>query len=41
MEGWRVEVGYPEDREEAERRLREDYDPDAATEEEGATAALE
>ncbi|PSP82406.1 UTP--glucose-1-phosphate uridylyltransferase [Halobacteriales archaeon QS_1_68_17] len=23
MEGWRIDVGYPEDREEAERRLRE------------------
>jgi glucose-1-phosphate thymidylyltransferase len=24
MDGWRIDVGYPEDREEAERRLRED-----------------
>ena len=29
MDGWRIDVGYPEDREEAERRLREGYDPDA------------
>jgi hypothetical protein len=34
-------VGYPEDRDEAERRLQEGYDPNAATEEEGATAASE
>ena len=26
MEGWRVDVGYPEDRDEAERRLREGDD---------------
>jgi len=24
MDGWRIDVGYPEDREEAERRIRED-----------------
>ena len=26
MNGWRVDVGYPEDREKAERRLQEGYD---------------
>jgi len=30
MDGWRIDVGYPEDREEAERRIRgEAVDPDA------------
>jgi glucose-1-phosphate thymidylyltransferase len=24
MDGWRIDVGYPEDREAAERRLREE-----------------
>jgi len=28
LEGWRIDVGYPEDREEAERRLREGYEAD-------------
>ncbi|SFR41381.1 UTP--glucose-1-phosphate uridylyltransferase AglF [Halogeometricum limi] len=26
LEGWRIDVGYPEDRDEAERRLREEAD---------------
>ncbi|MFC6875021.1 UTP--glucose-1-phosphate uridylyltransferase AglF [Halobellus marinus] len=26
MNGWRIDVGYPEDRDEAERRLEEDYE---------------
>ena len=25
MDGWRIDVGYPEDRDEAERRLQEEY----------------
>jgi glucose-1-phosphate thymidylyltransferase len=29
LEGWRIDVGYPEDRDEAERRLRGDADADA------------
>jgi glucose-1-phosphate thymidylyltransferase len=29
MEGWRIDVGYPEDRDEAERRLEEGYDAEA------------
>jgi glucose-1-phosphate thymidylyltransferase len=28
LDGWRIDVGYPEDREEAERRLRGDTDTD-------------
>ena len=28
LDGWRIDVGYPEDREEAERRLRGDTDSD-------------
>ena len=32
LEGWRIDVGYPEDREEAERRLREGYEDDDAAE---------
>jgi len=39
MDGWRVDVGYPEDRDEAERRLREGYDADEGGEE--ASAATE
>jgi glucose-1-phosphate thymidylyltransferase long form len=39
MDGWRIDVGYPEDREEAERRLQEGYDPESETEE--ASAASE
>jgi glucose-1-phosphate thymidylyltransferase len=31
MEGWRIDVGYPEDRDEAERRLEEGYDGEPAT----------
>ena len=30
LEGWRIDVGYPEDREEAERRLQEGYEADDA-----------
>jgi glucose-1-phosphate thymidylyltransferase len=33
MDGWRIDVGYPEDREEAERRLEEGYDADSEAEE--------
>ena len=33
MDGWRVDVGYPEDREKAERRLEEGYDADSEAEE--------
>jgi glucose-1-phosphate thymidylyltransferase len=36
MEGWRIDVGYPEDRDEAERRLEEGYE--AAGEAEAAEA---
>jgi len=35
MDGWRVDVGYPEDRDEAEQRLQGGHDADdveAATE---------
>ena len=32
MDGWRIDVGYPEDREEAERRLEADTDAEARTE---------
>jgi glucose-1-phosphate thymidylyltransferase long form len=39
MDGWRIDVGYPEDREEAERRLQEGYEVDGETEE--ASAASE
>jgi len=28
MDGWRVDVGYPEDRDTAEKRLTEGYDPE-------------
>jgi glucose-1-phosphate thymidylyltransferase len=28
MDGWRIDVGYPEDREEAERRLGGDFEGD-------------
>ena len=38
MEGWRIDVGYPEDRDEAERRLREGYDAEEGDE---ASAAAE
>jgi glucose-1-phosphate thymidylyltransferase len=38
MEGWRVDVGYPEDRDEAERRLQEGYDVEEGDE---ASAAAE
>ncbi|WP_181692092.1 UTP--glucose-1-phosphate uridylyltransferase AglF [Natronomonas sp. LN261] len=31
LEGWRIDVGYPEDREEAERRLQEGYEADDVT----------
>ena len=37
MDGWRIDVGFPEDREEAERRLQEGYDGG----EEAASAASE
>lgn len=30
MDGWRIDVGYPEDRDEAERRLEEGYEVDDA-----------
>ena len=36
MDGWRIDVGYPEDRDEAERRLEEGYDVES--EESAATA---
>lgn len=36
MNGWRIDVGYPEDRDEAERRLEEGYETDSA--ESSATA---
>ena len=36
MDGWRIDVGYPEDRDEAERRLEEGYEADSA--ESSATA---
>jgi glucose-1-phosphate thymidylyltransferase len=36
MNGWRIDVGYPEDRDEAERRLEEGYEADSA--ESSATA---
>jgi len=38
MEGWRIDVGYPEDRDEAERRLQEGYDVGEGNE---ASAAAE
>ncbi|SEO39931.1 glucose-1-phosphate thymidylyltransferase [Halorientalis persicus] len=40
MDGWRIDVGYPEDREEAERRLQEtgEASADAASEESAETA---
>jgi len=28
LDGWRMDIGYPEDREEAESRLQEGYDPE-------------
>jgi glucose-1-phosphate thymidylyltransferase long form len=31
LDGWRVDVGYPDDRDEAEQRLREDAEVPAAT----------
>jgi glucose-1-phosphate thymidylyltransferase len=30
LDGWRIDVGYPEDRDEAERRLAGDADGDTA-----------
>jgi glucose-1-phosphate thymidylyltransferase len=36
MDGWRIDVGYPEDRDEAERRLEEGYEVES--EESAATA---
>jgi len=30
MNGWRIDVGYPEDRDEAEQRLEEGYEADTA-----------
>jgi dTDP-glucose pyrophosphorylase len=39
MDGWRIDVGYPEDREEAERRLQEGYEVDSEADE--ASAASE
>jgi glucose-1-phosphate thymidylyltransferase len=36
MNGWRIDVGYPEDRDEAEKRLKEGYEADTA--ESSATA---
>ena len=36
MDGWRIDVGYPEDRDEAERRLEEGYEVES---EESAAAA--
>jgi len=41
MDGWRIDVGYPEDREEAERRLQEGYDAESGSEPESATATSE
>jgi glucose-1-phosphate thymidylyltransferase len=40
MNGWRIDVGYPEDREEAERRLQETgkASTDALSEESAETA---
>ncbi|MFC6723330.1 UTP--glucose-1-phosphate uridylyltransferase AglF [Halobium palmae] len=41
LEGWRIDVGYPEDRDEAERRLREAAEADdvaASSEDEEAVA---
>ena len=31
MDGWRIDVGYPEDREEAERRIKGDFEADTET----------
>ena len=42
MDGWRIDVGYPEDREEAERRLQETGEADAeVTADESAGTATE
>jgi len=42
MDGWRVDVGYPEDREEAERRIQgADADPESDDESEQADATAE
>jgi len=40
LNGWRVDVGYPEDRDEAERRLRGD-DADADGDDADADAVVE
>ena len=32
MDGWRMDIGYPEDRDEAERRLQGEVDPELAAE---------
>jgi glucose-1-phosphate thymidylyltransferase len=32
MDGWRLDIGYPEDRDEAERRLQGEVDPELAAE---------
>ena len=37
MDGWRIDVGYPEDRDEAERRLEELEETDAETDAEAST----
>jgi glucose-1-phosphate thymidylyltransferase len=31
MDGWRIDVGYPEDRDEAERLIEDGPDAEAAT----------
>jgi len=42
MDGWRIDVGYPEDREEVERRLQETGEADAeAAADDGTGAATE
>ncbi|WP_435076216.1 UTP--glucose-1-phosphate uridylyltransferase AglF [Halococcus sp. AFM35] len=44
MDGWRIDVGYPEDRDEAERRLRaarDDLEADAGTEGEASTETVD
>ncbi|MEF8915993.1 UTP--glucose-1-phosphate uridylyltransferase AglF [Natronomonas sp.] len=38
MDGWRIDVGYPEDRDEAERRLQEGYDAESEAEETSAAS---
>jgi glucose-1-phosphate thymidylyltransferase len=40
LDGWRIDVGYPEDRDEAERRLQGD-DADADGDEADADAVVE